>query len=81
MSFRWWSKYSQKVLGKWKPFQQRNWKYYPVPGCMGHCEIVGTRRGKILFNHFVKRPQASHGLYWRSHNNEYIAFLKHIKAR
>lgn len=70
-----------KVGTKWKPFEKLTYKYYPVPGCRGHCEIVGARRGKVLFNHFVDRPQASHGLYWRTHKEEYIAFLEHIRAR
>jgi hypothetical protein len=74
-------RYFQKVHGKWKPFEKLTYKYYPVPGCNGHRAIVGERRGKVLFRHFCDRPQASHGLYWRSHPAEYEAFLKHIGAK
>lgn len=69
-------RYFQKCHSKWSPRQKLTWKYYPVPGCLGHRKIVGERRGEILFDHFCNRPQASHGLYWRTHRSEYLAFLK-----
>jgi hypothetical protein len=68
------------VFSKWSPREKLTWKYWPVPGCRGHRDIVGERRGDILFEHFQKRPQKSHGLYWRTHPEEYKAFIKHIKS-
>lgn len=67
--------YCQRVLCKWKPFRKANWKYYPVPGCNAHKEIVGTRRGGVLFERYQNRPQTAHGLYWRTHPAEYKALL------
>jgi hypothetical protein len=81
MSFNWWKPYSQKVLGKWKPFQKAHWKYYPCPGCMMHREIVGDRRGRILFLHFVDRPQKAHDLYWKTHPAEYNSLMKLVDKR
>lgn len=68
-------KYSQKVLSKWKPFEKKNWKYYPCPGCILHSSIVGRRRGDVLFRNYVERPQTSHHLYWRTHPVEYKTLI------
>lgn len=78
---RWWGKYFQKVHGKWKPFQKAHWKYYPVPGCMTHREILGEERGRRLFLKYVDYPQSAHGLYWRSHPAEYKKLLEIIDSR
>lgn len=81
MSFRWWGKYSQKVLGKWKPFERASYKYYPVPGCMTHREILGEERGRRLFLKYVDYPQKAHDLYWRTHPQEYSALLEKVKKK
>ena len=71
----------KRYLGgeKWTRRDKLTWHYWPVPGCNGHRDLIGKRRGEILFEHFCNRPQASHGLYWRTHPQEYEAFLSHIK--
>lgn len=74
-------RYFQKVHSKWSPREKLTYKYHPVPGCYGHRDIIGETRGRVLFRNYCDRPQAAHALYWRSHANEYEAFLKHIGAR
>jgi hypothetical protein len=73
-------RYFQKANSKWSPRERLLWKYYPVPGCRSHSEIVGDRRAEILFDHFSKRPQASHGLYWRTHISEYNTLMESINS-
>lgn len=76
---RWWGKYFQKIHGKWRPFEKARYKYYPCPGCLLHKEIIGEKRGEVLFNKYCnKRPQSSYALYWRSHPEEYKRLLEII---
>jgi len=53
------------------------YKYHPCPGCALHDHA----RGKIIFNHFIDRPQKSWTVYWRSHPQEYKAMLEGIAKR
>lgn len=51
------------------------WHWYPCPGCNMHKEIVGERRGEILFKRYSgrhsTREHKSHLLYWRTHPKEW----------
>lgn len=76
------TKYSQKVFSKWKPFEKESYKYYPVPGCKPHREILNNdARGKLLFDRYVNRPQLSHNLYWRTHPVEYKRMIDQLALK
>lgn len=59
--------------------EKLTWKWYPCPGCFAHSDIVGTRRGNILFESFQKRPQKSYLVYWRSHPDEYRQLMESVR--
>lgn len=47
-------------------------RWYPTPGCNMHADIVGERRGKILFERYVNlRGNKANLLYWRTHKEEW----------
>jgi hypothetical protein len=54
--------------------------WYPTPGCNMHKEIIGNRRGGILFEHYVKlRGSKANLLYWRTHPMEWKEILRRVR--
>lgn len=78
---RWWGKYFQKIHRKWKPFQEKNYRYYPCPGCMIHRSIIGAERGRRLFLKYEAYPQKAHELYWKTHPIEYKKLLEIVNSK
>ena len=51
------------------------------PGCNSHRDIVGERRGGILFERYVGKGNKTYTMYWRSHPAEYTELLADIKTK
>lgn len=73
-------KFFQKVFSKWRPFQRKNYKWNPTPGCIPHRNIVGHAKAELLFSKYADRPQKAINLYWRTHPAEYKAMLDQLQA-
>jgi hypothetical protein len=58
------------------------WHWYPTPGCNMHREIVGERRGNILFEKYcnINRRRGSNPnlMYWRSHPREWAEIQRRV---
>lgn len=53
--------------------------WYPTPGCNMHKEIVGERRGGILFEKYCgMRNNKANLLYWRTHPKEWAEILRMV---
>jgi len=61
-----------------------NW--YPTPGCNMHKDIIGDRRGEILFKKYCfgnktnyKLHHKANIMYWRSHPTEWTKIQEMVK--
>ena len=52
--------------------------WYPCPGCNMHKDIIGIRRGEILFNKYHKLGNKAHLIYWRTHPKEWNEILRKV---
>ncbi len=58
------------------------WHWYPTPGCNMHREIIGERRGRILFVKYVNlRGSKAHLIYWRTHPAEWAEIQRRSKRK
>lgn len=59
------------------------WNWCPTPGCNMHKEIIGERRGEILFKRYVgiSRNYGSNAslMYWRSHPKEWAELRRRTR--
>ena len=70
----------KRYLGgtKWTAREKLCFHWYPTPGCNMHKEIIGERRGEILFERYCFKSSRNYSrhneanlLYWRSHPAEW----------
>ncbi len=70
----------KRYLGgeKWTVRDKLCFHWYPTPGCNMHKEIVGERRGGILFEKYCFKSSRNYSrhnkanlLYWRTHPAEW----------
>jgi len=70
---------------KWTVREKLCFHWYPCPGCNMHCDIVGERRGGILFKRYSgnydRRGHKMHLIYWRTHPMEWAAIQAHGKRK
>ena len=63
----------EKLINRWSP----------TPGFIMHSNVIGTRRGKILFNRYsnisYNYGRGANRLYWRSHPDEWREILRQLK--
>lgn len=61
------------------------WHWYPTPGCNMHKDIVGERRGEILFKRYCGIGRGyGHKvnlLYWRTHPKEWAEILRRVDGK
>ena len=64
------------------------WHWRPTPGCNIHKEIVGERRGNILFKRYCFGSNTNyklHGkatlMYWRTHPKEWAAIIAKVYSK
>jgi len=52
----------------------------PTPGCNMHKDIIGTRKGEILFKKYYKiGNHKANLLYWRMHPKEWTGIQRRVK--
>lgn len=63
------------------------WHWCPTPGCITHANIVGERRGEILFRKYCSSNRVRWSspnpnlMYWRSHPAEWAAVQEAVRRR
>ena len=73
---------------KWTVRDKLCMHWRPTPGCNAHKEIIGERRGEILFEKYCFNNSRKHTLhnkanlmYWRSHPAEWAAILAQVDRK
>ncbi len=52
----------------------------PTPGCNMHKDIIGNRKGEILFDKYYKLgSHKANLLYWRMHPREWALIQRRVK--
>ncbi len=74
----------KRYLGgeKWTARDKLCFHWYPTPGCNMHKEIVGERRGGILFERYCgMRNNKANLLYWRTHPTEWAEIQRRTNRK